>query len=365
MFPSRPTTWQRGSPLRALTLIEILVVLAVIGILAAILLPALGRVRENARRGFCLNNLNQFGKALTLYQNVFGEYLPSAPGWGVSPSAYSLSGMTLYPYAGHQGLSRHMIVGYGGEDADAENNLVPGKLNFVPVGLGALVAREDIDTRLLICRSMQSGVSTAYGPAAYPYDPAMPVNLGNAPGKPLVTADGRKLNHVPTAGGKTVTAVLSSYSYRNTPFYSRRTPANAPSGWTYTADEPSLADHSSPGQPWVAEWALEGPRPEVRVPFMCPPWKTGKRLGGRAICADTFDATPAQPCLMRFHHRDGLNVLYGDGHAGWFSDDADRFKDWKDWADPANPGTDNLTISSASSQKAWRLFDQAAGIDGP
>jgi len=81
------------------SLIELLVVVAIVGLLAALLLPALAQARSAARQSVCSANLHQIGVALAEYLNEYRGWIPGSPNtsgwdaWAYSAGAVRSPGM--------------------------------------------------------------------------------------------------------------------------------------------------------------------------------------------------------------------------------------------------------------------------------
>jgi prepilin-type N-terminal cleavage/methylation domain-containing protein/prepilin-type processing-associated H-X9-DG protein len=112
---------------RGFTLVETLVVMAVIGVLSAILFPALSRARDRAGQAACISSLRELGQALTLYVADNDELFPSGlgvvgdervwagEGWaGQSRPYHRSAGLLRCPADGQAAAGPHDgVVSYG------------------------------------------------------------------------------------------------------------------------------------------------------------------------------------------------------------------------------------------------------------
>jgi prepilin-type N-terminal cleavage/methylation domain-containing protein len=92
------------NPRRAFTLIELLAVIAIIGLLAALLLSAVSGAKSNAERTACANNLRQIDLALRMYSDDSSDAAPKSP--GTAEATLSLTGYKklIRKYLGLHGL---------------------------------------------------------------------------------------------------------------------------------------------------------------------------------------------------------------------------------------------------------------------
>jgi prepilin-type N-terminal cleavage/methylation domain-containing protein len=90
---------------KALTLVELLVVIGIIGILAALLLPVLSRAKAKAQRSACMNNLRQINLGVRMYADDSSDAFPAPRTNNGPPGAFTAYTKLMKSYLGMTGAS--------------------------------------------------------------------------------------------------------------------------------------------------------------------------------------------------------------------------------------------------------------------
>src|SRR5262245_12830971 len=182
---------------RGFTLIELLVVTAIIAVLIALILPAVQRAREAARRSECVNNLKQIGIALHNYEGAYSVFPASRLNFPHNWSALAM----LLPFAA------------GANQFNAINFSFPSPSTPLPENMTATASI----IQIFLCPSdPQPQVNRAFGPNNYVANSGTGtinggiLNAGAGPGDPDgVFFSGRCLSIKQIADGTSGTVAFS------------------------------------------------------------------------------------------------------------------------------------------------------------
>ncbi|MEZ6091610.1 MAG: DUF1559 domain-containing protein [Pirellulaceae bacterium] len=272
----------------ALTVLELLVAIGASGMLAALLLPAIGSARESARRVQCVNHQHQIGVALHAHHNSHSR-LPA--GWTYDSEGFSAYGwaVALLPMLEREALARQIDVRRSVAAAPHERaRLTSLEMMLCPSDIAdpTFILYEDTD---LLSTGVQPNPSTSQNAVS-----CMPLELPTANYLGVFgTIEPDDMIPAPIGDG----TFLENHATRfrdltrgltNTIVVGERTMAQAPSTWFGVV--------------------LSGEDAAARV--------VGSMLEG-------LNNSVADECDFSSRHPGGANFLWGDGHVTFVSEDVD------------------------------------------
>lgn len=292
----------------AMTLVELLAVIAIVGVLMALLLPGVQAARESARRATCLNNLKGFGLAAQNFHSV-NERFPTGGRLPVDRSGHPAHGanvwVELLGYLEQNNLSANW------DHEDNRNNVVGGQNAIQAQVIGALICPSDSlpepTTELTAVYSASPPWSRGYyGMSSYGgVAGRRSVNPGGPPDFPGISRDGifflgSRIRLADVTDGSSQTLLFAERYHEDTEFDLRRPtvlPGVAPLAelgrWSYVANPGVMANvtlHSA-----------------VDVNFQAPPLANRQAMDDRV-------------CAFGSGHPGGANFAFADGSARFMTE---------------------------------------------
>lgn len=319
-------SYRRPPPLRAaFSLIELMVVIAIIGMLLGLLLPAIQRTREAARRVSCLNNLHQLGLGIAGYESKQDVFPPSG--------IVDISNNVFYPQNGKMFSWVILILPYIEErqlyeQLDLSKSILTQSGGPQSTFISTLICPSDsAQGKYFVHPKLTSNKQFAKGNyAAFvsPYHVELQMKYPGA-----LIGNGQKSGMV--LDGLSHTLMLSEVRIRNNQQDQRGAWALPWNGSSLLAFDMHCAPKLVPGSKYEANKTCLGMTqlpnnrgPNVDVLYSCPDIlgaQMEKMPCGLWDPNGQFNYLSSAP---RSNHPGGVNVIFMDGHSGFLLDNVDE-----------------------------------------